>query len=78
MKKLLGIVIMSGLLAACQNMSNQKPEAIGMANPASEHCVKLGGKLEPRKDAQGNEYAICHLPDGRTIEEWDLYRSHNK
>ncbi|XLM22412.1 DUF333 domain-containing protein, partial [Chromobacterium piscinae] len=43
---------------------------VGMANPASVYCVQQGGKLLPQKDAAGNEYALCQLPDGRAVEEW--------
>ncbi|MFB9157935.1 putative hemolysin [Chromobacterium violaceum] len=63
------------LLAACAQNPAPQPKAVGMANPASVHCVKQGGKLLPRKDAAGNEYALCQLPDGRTVEEWTLFRS---
>ncbi|WP_293712509.1 DUF333 domain-containing protein [Stenotrophomonas sp. UBA7606] len=45
-----------------------------MANPASEHCVKKGGKLEIRKNAEGAEYGVCHLPDGSQVDEWELFR----
>jgi putative hemolysin len=45
----------------------------GMANPASEFCVKSGGKLEIRRGPAG-EYGVCRLPDGREIEEWTYYR----
>ncbi|WP_434657067.1 putative hemolysin [Chromobacterium violaceum] len=63
------------LLAACAQNPAPQPKAVGMANPASVHCVKQGGKLLPQKDAAGNEYALCQLPDGRTVEEWTLFRS---
>lgn len=56
-------------LAACSTADNPNPQeeqpVVGMANPASEFCVKQGGRLEPKKDAQGNEYALCHLPTVR-------------
>lgn len=47
--------------------------AWGMADPASEFCVKRGGKLEIRKGPLG-DYGVCRLPDGREIEEWTFYR----
>ncbi len=68
------------LLAACAG--NGQPEKhpdspmIGMSNPASEFCVKQGGKLETKKDAEGGEYALCHLPDGTVVEEWEYFRQH--
>jgi len=34
----------------------------------------MGGKIEIRKEAKG-EVGYCHLPDGRTIEEWQFFRS---
>ncbi|MGJ8515496.1 putative hemolysin [Carnimonas bestiolae] len=43
-------------------------------NPASRYCVEQGGKLEIRKGPQG-ETGYCHLPDGRVIEEWTLFRN---
>ncbi|TCP94977.1 hypothetical protein EDC44_11236 [Cricetibacter osteomyelitidis] len=71
MKKLVSTSCASMMLSACAN-DTDKPN-IGMANPASEYCVAQGGTLEIKKDKQGNEYGICHLPDGRVIEEWDFY-----
>lgn len=69
-------------LAACSAADNPNPQeelpVVGMANPASEFCVKQGGRLEPKKDAQGNEYALCHLPDGTVAEEWEYFRKHSK
>lgn len=52
-------------------------QRIGMANPASEHCVRKGGKLEIRKDKGGGEFGVCHLPDGSQVEEWELFRRDN-
>jgi putative hemolysin len=46
--------------------------ALGMANPASEFCIKLGGKLDIRQGPNG-QYGVCRLPDGKEIEEWALY-----
>lgn len=80
MKKLFIIGTVGLALMGCQAMQksdlSNKDQAVGMANPASEFCVKQGGRLEPKKDAQGNEYAMCHLPDGRVIEEWEYFRKH--
>lgn len=80
MKKLVlfGATIM--VLVACAQISSidEKEKAVGMANPASEFCVKQGGKLEIRKDAQGGEYGMCHLPNGQVVEEWDYFRKNSK
>lgn len=48
---------------------------IGMANPASVHCVKAGGKLEIRTGASGGQYGVCHMPDGNSCEEWSFFRT---
>lgn len=44
-----------------------------MTNPASSYCVKLKGTLEMRQ-GPGGTTAYCHLPDGRVVEEWQLFR----
>jgi putative hemolysin len=46
---------------------------VGIANPASTNCVKLGGTLEIA-EGEGGQYGLCHLPDGRVCEEWALFR----
>jgi|APMI01.1.fsa_nt_gi hypothetical protein len=62
------------LLSGCSSTEpSQKTE---IANPASEHCVKKGGKLEIVKEAAG-EKGMCHLPDGTVVEEWALFRRDN-
>lgn len=48
---------------------------IGMANPASVHCVNAGGKLEIRTSTSGGQYGVCHLPDGSKCEEWSFFRT---
>lgn len=47
--------------------------AVGMANPASVHCARLGGRLVIEGTARG-QVGMCHLPDGSVQEEWALYR----
>ena len=78
----LALIFAAAALSACAKKSGKTadapPPAVGMANPASEFCVKQGGRLEPKKDAQGNEYALCHLPDGTVAEEWEYFRKHSK
>ena len=48
---------------------------LGIANPASEFCIRQGGILDIVKDQDGNEIGMCKLPDGTVIEEWELFRS---
>lgn len=47
---------------------------VGMANPASVNCAKLGGASIARTAADGSQSADCKLPDGQQCEEWTLYR----
>ena len=52
--------------------------AVGMANPASVYCGKLGGTLDIVKEPVG-EAGYCTLPSGERIEEWALFRrDHSK
>ena len=73
-------LLMTAALTACAAPAPDAPDApkdapaVGLANPASVHCERLGGWLEIRKDAEGNESGWCHLPDGRVVEEWALFR----
>lgn len=66
------------VLAACGTSGKEDAPMVGAANPASEFCVKQGGKLEMKKDKDGAEYALCHLPDGTVVEEWEYFRHNNK
>ncbi|QZN96372.1 putative hemolysin [Symbiopectobacterium purcellii] len=75
MKKLMiaGAVM---LIAGCSVQPKQEP-VMGMANPASVYCLKLGGKLDIVNTDQG-QAGYCNLPSGERIEEWTLYRRDNK
>lgn len=67
------VLILPLAVMACASKPANQP-AIGMANPASVHCVKAGGRVEIRKETAG-EVGYCHLPDGRVIEEWKFFRA---
>ena len=62
-------------LGGCAQPQPAEPAApmIGMANPASVYCAKLGGKIRIEKTAAG-EHGICVLPSGAEIDEWELFR----
>ena len=62
------------LLMGCS--SNAPSSNVLLPNPASEHCVRKGGKLEIVKGESG-EGGMCHLPDGTVVEEWELFRRDN-
>lgn len=61
------------LLAGCDKTAEPTP-AIGLANPAAVYCAQQGGKSEPVTTDAGQS-SNCHLPDGRVVEEWALYRA---
>mgnify|MGYP000868597138 CR=1 FL=1 len=67
-----GLLAAMVLLTGC-GTSPKANESATIANPASEHCVKLGGKVEMRTEASG-QVGYCRLPDGRVVEEWALFR----
>lgn len=67
----------AGLLTACVGDGLPAPTSqptVGIANPASQFCVKQGGKVEIRQKADGSQYGMCHFPDGRVVEEWENFR----
>ncbi|WP_425602513.1 DUF6491 family protein [Luteimonas galliterrae] len=49
-------------------------ETVGMPNPASAHCAKLGGVSIAKTAADGGQSADCKLPDGEQCDEWTLFR----
>ena len=49
---------------------------LGLANPASVYCTKVGGTLRIETSSEG-QYGMCVLPDGTEIEEWALFRRDN-
>jgi hypothetical protein len=50
------------------------PAAIGMANPASVNCGKIGATSEIMDDPNGGQYGMCKFPNGTACEEWALFR----
>ena len=51
-----------------------QPPAAGIANPASENCVKQGGTMSIQQGLTGGEYGLCVFPDGKQCEEWAMQR----
>ncbi len=72
----IGPVALMLALAGCTS-APPEPKPVGMPNPASVHCTEQGGTLEIR-NGPGGQTGYCHLPDGRVIEEWELFRQHRK
>ena len=56
------------------NMTLTKQPTTQIANPASVNCVEKGGKSEIRTDADGNQYGMCIMSDGRECDEWTFFR----
>ncbi|WP_445206314.1 putative hemolysin [Acinetobacter sp. KS-LM10] len=75
-KRILCVSFLLGGLTACATPQNNDADMprLGMANPASVFCVKQGGKLVTKNEANG-QVAYCHLANGQVIEEWKLFRA---
>ena len=65
-------VIFAG--ACAPQGKDQGVAPVGLANPASVHCGKAGGRSEIRTQADGGQYGVCVFDDGRQCEEWALLR----
>ncbi|MGX5089134.1 putative hemolysin [Enterobacter sp. UPMP2052] len=63
------------LVAGCTSSQKQE-KPVGMANPASVHCIKQGGRLDIVKES-GGEVGYCTLSSGERIDEWTLFRCDN-
>ena len=50
------------------------PNIQGSGNPASEYCVRQGGRVELRNEPRGVT-GYCHTSDGRVLEEWSYFRA---
>lgn len=76
-----GVLSMAALfaVAACQSESPAAPVnppagVPNMANPASQYCVSQGGTIM-MSDGPNGQSGYCSLPDGRMVEEWELFRA---
>jgi len=59
---------------ACEAERAAEPTPAGMPNPASVHCIQVGGTLTIRKLPDGGEVGTCVFEDGTECEEWALFR----
>jgi len=67
------LFIVMALFTACsQDGGSTTPLNAGIANPASENCLRQGGEVEMRQGDAG-EYGVCIFADGRVCDEWALY-----
>jgi len=53
------------------NTNTPQPAKVGMANPASVYCEKMGGTLTIKDEASG-QVGYCSFPNGKVCEEWAL------
>lgn len=67
------VILVAGAGIYWYQQSQDKPQQVGIANPASTNCIELGGTLEIVSEADG-AVGYCHLKDGRVCEEWSLMR----
>lgn len=56
-----------------QPQTEEQPP-VGLPNPASVFCQKMGYKLEIRTEASGGQYGVCIFPDKNECEEWKFFR----
>ena len=47
--------------------------AVGMANPASVNCGKVGATSVIMNNPDGSQYGVCKFSNGTVCEEWALY-----
>lgn len=73
MLKTLLVLVFFVSITGCSNPYNE----IGIPNPASQYCIKIGGELEIRNEDNG-QVGYCHLQNGNVVEEWAFYRLQNK
>ena len=73
MKKFIILIFAVLALAAILNACKSSETKTGIANPASEYCVKQGGTLSILNEPQGQK-GICKIPSGEVCEEWAYYR----
>ena len=50
------------------------PAPAQRANPASENCVKVGGRVAIERKPDGGEIGVCYFEDNHQCEEWALLR----
>lgn len=73
MKKLLFIIVVAALSGCVNHHHEPQRRPTGMANPAAVYCHERGGRSVNIETQQGVR-TDCVFPDGRHIDEWELYR----
>ena len=60
--------------APIASVSVTSEPSVAIANPASVHCVEVGGRVDLR-DSQAGQVGVCVFPNGTECEEWKLFRN---
>jgi len=69
-----GLLVLAACASAATPPATQPPAAgEGIANPASENCVKQGGSSFI-VDGPNGQYGICTFEDNLQCEEWAMMR----
>ncbi|HEY4663726.1 MAG TPA: DUF333 domain-containing protein, partial [Comamonas sp.] len=81
MNKTTSLAASALMLSACAAPQTPEPpentaHKVGLANPASVYCIQQGGKLRMTQTPQGT-HAMCILPNGQAIEEWEYFRKNH-
>ena len=76
MKRLAISLCLVAPLLGCTEATPPEAKPEGLANPASVYCVEQGGKVVPSSTLGGD--AMCQLPDGRKVGEWEYYNEHHQ
>ncbi len=68
-------ISIAALAVGCNKQIEKESPVLGMANPASVHCLKQGGQLEIGTRKGGGQMGICQFNDDSSCEEWAFYRN---
>ena len=74
MTRLVAALVIGAVVGGCGDDAEPSPTTVAIANPASVYCVEQGGEVEIVDEADGQR-GYCLLPDGSSVDEWELYRS---
>jgi len=55
-------------------VTTNAPASVGLANPASVNCGKVGATSVILNNPDGSQYGMCKFPNGTACEEWALFR----
>jgi putative hemolysin len=66
------VLALSLIVAGCGAGQSTSAPSSQLANPASENCIKQGGKLTIEKRGDGGEFGVCWFQDALQCEEWAL------